>query len=688
MKIKKIEVKNYRRFHNVSFSLVNDITLLAGANNSGKTSLIEFIGAVISSNKQKYYASDIPINLSDEKMDKLYPIIKSNFDSELSKENQIQNIVEQYYEINTKEEKQHDILASLRFTIDYELEEDIRNFADYIMDLDSEKYFFYFTYTFELTPVSLGKALERDYDKLFNRYSKLRSEEIHDVKIKSFKEKLLYTYASGIVENCYYTDDTACNTNKMEPLQFRKLFNFRNIIAGRPLDDQSTGNYKSISKHMIDIAYFDESWKKLLETLPDQILESIEGTEAKNIVHKVSGLGIQQALESIAEANGGNTGNMILDLDISEEAIISLINNITKAKYTFDKYMLSESSQGLGYSNLIFIILQLEAYQKSIDPLLINFFVIEEPESHMHPQMQNVFGKYLRDYYKSKKIQGIMTTHSSEIVRATEMKRLRVARTTGFFISEILDFSDFKEELTKDVILNNFFNFFYEIGFSDIVFADRVVLYEGDTEKMLIRKLLTFSTYKSLHQKYIAFIQVGGAYAHTYKKLIDFLKIKTLIITDLDYCKDAKEESKVLSSNTTNAAINSFYKERYASETPTVQQLYDWKSSNETEISENIYLSYQGKEESYARTLEEAMLCKLYNMSALEQKSKVTWNKMRLDKKLKFTIPQKDGDYSIRDIVQHTSSGKTDFMYSIILESLLEKSLPHYIEEGLKWLAK
>ncbi|WP_326317866.1 TOPRIM nucleotidyl transferase/hydrolase domain-containing protein, partial [Bacillus thuringiensis] len=36
-----------------------------------------------------------------------------------------------------------------------------------------------------------------------------------------------------------------------------------------------------------------------------------------------------------------------------------------------------------------------------------------------------------------------------------------------------------------------------------------------------------------------AYVQGGGAYAHKYSKVIDFLKINTLILTDLDYKKGA-----------------------------------------------------------------------------------------------------------------------------------------------------
>lgn len=51
-----------------------------------------------------------------------------------------------------------------------------------------------------------------------------------------------------------------------------------------------------------------------------------------------------------------------------------------------------------------------------------------------------------------------------------------------------------------------------------------------------------------------------------------------------------------------------------------------------------------------------------------------------------FVIPQKADSCSIRAIVQHTSKNKTDFMYSVILNKLVDTMLPNYIEEGLMWL--
>ena len=58
---------------------------------------------------------------------------------------------------------------------------------------------------------------------------------------------------------------------------------------------------------------------------------------------------------------------------------------------------------------------------------------------------------------------------------------------------------------------------------------------------MFIRKAMSLKEYQKLKQQYIAFVQVGGAYAKNYEKLIKFLEIKSLIITDIDYDKDKIE---------------------------------------------------------------------------------------------------------------------------------------------------
>ena len=577
----------------------------------------------------------------------------------------------------------------VKIQVDYNpVYDDIRTFAEYIMELDPDNRSFYFIYRFELDKDLLRKTLDLEYEKLRNRFDKLVGDDDKDAdKIRFIKELLILLYASSCKDAAYFTDRSYSNIVSMDLASFRALFNYQNIMAGRTLDDGNSDRAKILSKNMIDIASQEDNWKTLIQSLPDKIKQSIEKEEVREASIKTLG----QAIEQISKTNGGQAGHITIDMMVTDEAVQSLLKSITSAKYQVDDFFLRESSQGLGYSNLIFIHLQLEKYRKTIDPLLVNFFVIEEPEAHMHPQMQNVFSQYLFAYYsKESEMQGFVTTHSHEVVHNIRISQLRVLRQVKPFECCLYDLHRFIDESIKpNQELNNlieFYDGFYTINFPDIIFADKVILYEGDTERMLVKNALLSDRFENLRNQYISYVQVGGAYALNYKPILDYLNIKSLILTDLDFDADAATESDVVKSFSTNATINAFAKEALGNSTPTVQDLYSWKDNVGHVVINEICLAFQGMNDRYARTLEEAMLAKRYNISALDTKTRKEWTNLRKSDKLKFVIPQKVDPCSIRTIVQHTSKNKTDFMYSVILNKLVDAMLPNYIEEGLIWL--
>lgn len=75
---------------------------------------------------------------------------------------------------------------------------------------------------------------------------------------------------------------------------------------------------------------------------------------------------------------------------------------------------------------------------------------------------------------------------------------------------------------------------------------------------MYIKSLLQYDAYEPLRAQYLSFVQVGGAYAFNYKPIIEFLGLKAIVISDLDYTKNALDVKTILESQTTNATINAF----------------------------------------------------------------------------------------------------------------------------------
>lgn len=709
MHLVKVKIINYRQLQNVELDLQDSLTVLAGPNNSGKTTLISVLKGMFYDKKLRFNYSDIPTNLSTAWLDKILPVFQTIM-TKHDKETGIREIVKQ---ISSNEAfAANYVMESFQaqIQVDYDpVSDDIQCFADYLMDLDENKHSFYFLYTYEPSISSFEKVLNEYYDKMAARFRDIENPEgvEKDTKLYFLKEELLRLYCNASVEKCYFCNSDYQNANVMEVSAFKKLFNFQNIPAIRELDDSESDSSIGISKRVIALLKDNDMWVKATKKLPDLLLSDIENSGAKKEIKNSSIKSLDDTIRDISKTSGGHIGKLQLEMDVDEQDVEDFIQRITRAKYDIDGLLLNEESQGLGFSNLIYLHMRLEEFYKSIDNNKVNVFFIEEPESHMHPQMQNIFIRFLKKYYTDKKLQGLITTHSNEIARMVGLDSLRVMRQTEKAKSELFNLSKFrnaiKSKKVKNVdaesefLLENFFDWFFEIGYSELIFADKVVLYEGDSERLYIRKLLGLSDFSSLYDSYIAFIQVGGAYAHNYLPMLTMLKMKTLIITDLDYDKAAITLEDAKSSISTNATINHCYRlscpDKGTEYSPTIDELYDFQKKDKTVLYDGlVYLVFQD-ENSTARTLEEAMLNKLLGTDVFKKLKRSEWKSIRKKHKLTFTIPnnkegEEDSEYSIRKIVEATSNNKTDFMYSVILSGNEEKMLPDYIKEGLLWLAK
>lgn len=731
MYIKKIGIQNFRQLKDVELEFQKNTTILAGPNNSGKTSFILLLKRMLSVEKNFDFSKD-DINAYDKYIwsNKVYNILKSLYDNRQDKKEDelINELADRLFPIEYESEPNQNVALpelSIKLQVDYTENDDISNFANYIMDLDNSHNSIYFIYKIILNKHLFKKEIKNNWRKI---YSRLEKNE-NDSKKLSIIEIMLEIYCDNLISKCYFTDEKYAILSEIQSVQeFKNLFHFKYIEAARPVNDSLEKDEHLLSDTLIKLASKEDVWKTEISKLPDEVLNTLDSSGIKSKIEGVSTVALNSAIKSISKTNGGHTEKLCLNLDVSEEHIEKLIRNTTNAEYLISgkivncNYNLNETSQGLGYSNLIYMHTQIEDYIKSRDKLKVNFLVIEEPESHMHPQMQYVFANELLEIYDKEELQGLVTTHSSEIVRGTSIERLRIIREETLFNSTIYDLSSFinKEGISESTnednadIIKNCKTFYENIGISEIIFADIAILFEGDTERFYLKKIISLPCFKDLQQKYIAYIQVGGAYAYNFKDLLEFLKIKSLIITDIDYDKNATNEKEILDATTTNTTIEKFYNEfnkanknKIENSKAKIKDLYSWinetnhivsqttkKALDDSEKKEElIYLAFQTDEDKYTRTLEAAMISKEFSISGYELRKREYWIEKKASYGLKYSIPndkekEKNSEFSLVDILNSTSKAKTDFMYSVILNGYAEKMLPGYIKEGLKWLMK
>lgn len=153
-----------------------------------------------------------------------------------------------------------------------------------------------------------------------------------------------------------------------------------------------------------------------------------------------------------------------------------------------DQELFRELSQNsLGYNNLLYIasiLAELTLDDEDEDQPLFKLLLIEEPEAHLHPQLQIRLLNHLKSVAEeNKNVQVIVTTHSTVLASsvdlesiihlsksptpvATPLRTCGLPKTSGQFINRWLD-------VTK----------------SNLLFARGVILVEGIAEQMIIPAL-------------------------------------------------------------------------------------------------------------------------------------------------------------------------------------------------------
>ena len=167
--------------------------------------------------------------------------------------------------------------------------------------------------------------------------------------------------------------------------------------------------------------------------------------------------------------------------DIVKKLILQLPINLDDETNKINYFNLYQN--GLGYNNLIYAstifgdIIQ----RKEILKQDYNLLLIEEPEAHLHPQLESTFFRYLQKLDMNNEFQIIVSSHSPTITAKTKLDNVIVMKNINntIYATSI-----------KDTCLKNedkiFLKKFLDVTKSQLFFSNGVILVEGITEALLL----------------------------------------------------------------------------------------------------------------------------------------------------------------------------------------------------------
>lgn len=209
-----------------------------------------------------------------------------------------------------------------------------------------------------------------------------------------------------------------------------------------------------------------------------------------------------------------------------------------------DSATLPDSYNGLGFKNLIYMVVEIldaqERWAKMDDRPPLHLIFVEEPEAHLHAQLQQVFIRNVLELLNIENDNGsifssqmVITTHSPHILYERGFKPIRYFRRKKVGeeqLTEVLNLSAFYEAQPAD---RDFLERYLKLTHCDLFFSDAAILVEGNVERLLLPTMIQ-KVAKTLRSACLCILEVGGAFGHRFQSLIEFLGLTTLIITDID----------------------------------------------------------------------------------------------------------------------------------------------------------
>lgn len=603
MYLKSLAIENYRKFRNTenilevayenevgeNLNVARNTTLIVGRNNSGKTTVIELLEKLAKTHPgtNPFNVQDFNLNYLQELYDKYLNedmLTGEDRDIELPymqfsltvgidnfEENSLANFENILVLGNILPEEGEELGEKLEFkiTIKYQSHEETK-----LLYKLKELYRKFNEEPIEKNSIISGET--EDLLPLKEHILKKQNGEYQTDRSKlsyiEYLESQLFKKFLSIIDNStfklsFYPENS---TEEAEKFSLNKLFDIKMIKANNINGDNSlSAAYNKIINTFISNLDEEHTEKKKLQKLLEDINFGVKMLIDDNYTKNLNNV--------IQEIESSKTLQMNLLPDIT---ISHILKNSISYEYKENNNFIPEKQFGLGYTNLMVIIAELveyiDLYKKENYTDKINIICIEEPETYMHPQMQELFINNIESaidiLYQNKSsnettdgdrikinYQLIISTHSPHILNSkihagstfnninylSQMNNISaenlIAKIVPLSDEGIISMNDNGKIILNEVEVEKislkqsltFIKKHMRLETSNLLFADAAIIVEGPTEEALMKYLISKDEVLSKH--YITVLCINGAFGKVYFNLIQQLGIPSVLYTDIDF---------------------------------------------------------------------------------------------------------------------------------------------------------
>lgn len=249
---------------------------------------------------------------------------------------------------------------------------------------------------------------------------------------------------------------------------------------------------------------------------------------------------ISGALDATFKDVSGPAFEMDSAIGLSAATFQAILRNLRLILSDFSLSNFEPTRNGLGMNNILYIAILIEYFKKRIERATTagQLLLIEEPEAHLHPQLQAALLTALNDF----SAQVILTSHSTQITSQAPFSSLvsltrKVDDTIG---SSTLAKND---QLSADEISD--LERYLDATKSNLLFARKVMLVEGAAELFLIPALVREIMEVDLERSGISIVAIHGVHFDVYSKLFraGSLEKKCAIVADADLSPSDADET-------------------------------------------------------------------------------------------------------------------------------------------------